>query len=184
MIWRLVDFAADKQSGPLKAYKFQLQHATSGQLDREQIWKECINVVKEHLPFAIGYKLAKVDSFGIKNSSLELFSNIKDEFTALVSKAKWIDDSVREKLQHKLKTLTPLIAYPSDGFGDAQISAFYSKVSIDSKRYLQSLFELRIIDADNKFVAATREDVDNWKKYLPPTSLNAIYSASDNTLRK
>jgi predicted metalloendopeptidase len=188
VIWRLVDFAADKQGGPLKAYKFQLQRATSGQLDREQIWKECINVVKEHLPFAIGYKLAKVDSFGVKNSSIEIFNNIKDELTALISKATWIDDSVRAKLQHKLKTLTPLIAYPKDNFSEAQISAFYSETSIDSKRYLQSLFELRIIDADYKFrqtyAAKTHDEVDSWKNYLPPTSLNAVYLASDNTLRK
>jgi predicted metalloendopeptidase len=186
VIWRLVDFAANKQGGPLKAFKFQFQRTTSGQLDREQIWKECIAVVKEHLPFAIGYELAKVDSFGIKNSSVEMFNNIKDELTALVSNATWIDETVREKLLHKLKTLTPLIAYPRNGFSESEISAFYSDTSINATRYLQSLFELRIIDADNKFrqTYTAHNDIDDWKRYLPPTEFIAVYSASDNTFRK
>lgn len=184
MIWRLVDFAADKQNGPLKVYKLQLQRTTSGQLDHEQTWKECLAVVKENLPFAIGYNL--VDTFDIKKSTIELFSNMKDELTTLVANATWIDDSIRDMFQYKLKTLTPLIAYPRDGFSELEISAFYNEASIQTERYLQSLFELRIIDADNKLrqYFATSANVKDWKKYLPPTSLKAFYSVFDNTLRK
>lgn len=117
-----------------------------------------------------------------------IFNNIKDGFTALIEQAKWIDDSIREKLLNKLKTLTPLIAYPGDGFSETEISAFYSELSIDTNQYLRTLFALRIIDADNKFrrtyATAASSDIDNWRKYLPPTSLIAVYSNSDNTLSK
>lgn len=191
IIWRVIDYAANQIESPLKIYKFQFQSATLGQLDREQIWKECINVVERELPYAIGYNFIKNDSFKLKNSSLMMFNIIKDEFTALIEQAKWIDDSIRAKLLNKLRALTPLIAYPNDGFSETEISAFYSEISIDTDQYLQylrTLFALRIIDADNKlretYAAASSDDIDNWRKYLSPTSLNAVYSDSDNTLRK
>jgi predicted metalloendopeptidase len=193
IIWRIVDYAADKFKSPLKIYKFQLNSAINGgQLDREQVWKECIGVVKAELPYAIGYNFIANDNFGLKNSSLELFNKIKDEFTTLIKQAKWIDDSIRGMLLNKLRALSPLIAYPSDGFSETEISAFYSEITIDTDQYLRTLFALRIIDADNNF-RQTKPDatsslhhsnIDNWRKYLPPTSLVAFYSASDNTLRK
>lgn len=117
-----------------------------------------------------------------------IFTIIKDEFATLIEQAKWIDDSIRAKLRNKLNALIPLIAYPSDGFSETEIRAFYSEISIDTDQYLRTLFALRIIAADNKFrqtyEAAAVDDIDNWRKYLPPASLIAVYSDSDNTLSK
>lgn len=190
VIWRLIDYAADKFQSPLKIFKFEFNKSISGQLDREQIWKQCINIVKHELPYAIGYKFINNDTFALKQASLEIFYNTKSIFATLIKQTKWIDKLILDEILSKLNTLLPLIAYPSDGFNAKEISAFYSEISFTE--YLHTLFALRIIDADNIFNqnyattssdAATRDGVDNWKKYAPPTSLSALYSASDVTLR-
>lgn len=117
-----------------------------------------------------------------------MFNNIKAIFTALITEAEWIDSDTRENLLNKLKSLIPLIAYPDDGFNENVISGFYDGVTFDKSQYLKTLFHLRVIDADNKFrqtyTSTVVEHSSNWKKYLPPTSLSAVYSASDNTIRK
>jgi predicted metalloendopeptidase len=159
-----------------------------GQDDAEQTWKECSNVVQNQLPYAMGYIYTRDSKTNARNSTLEIFESIKEEFEKLIASANWIDEAIREGLLNKLKALVPLIAHPPKGFNEREVKEFYSDVKIDVDQYLRTLLQLRIIDADNKFrqtyAPATVNDIDNWKKYLPPTSLSALYSESDNTLRK
>jgi predicted metalloendopeptidase len=179
--------------GPVKIYKFQLERATNGRLDMEQTWKECINVVENELPYAIGFKLSNDENiFRTRNLTMNLHENIRNEFINLIANESWIDNIIRGKLLNKLHSLTPLIAQPkTDGFDDAKIMKFYDEIKINRSEYIETLLRLRIIDADNKFsqTCATSEmkivnDIDNWRKYLPPTSHRAaVYSQIDNTLR-
>lgn len=117
-----------------------------------------------------------------------MFSNIKAEFTKVTSDAEWIDESTRERLLNRLKSLVPLIAYPDGGFDESAINEFYDGIKIDKNRYFRTLFQLRVIDADNKFrqtyTSTSLESLNNWSKYLPPTTVSASYLESDNTIRK
>lgn len=189
MILRVVDYVASQSTSDIGDIYITFQRSIDGRLDREQRWRECVDVLSNSLPFAIG--AAYVDKYlkaDTKASVLEMLNNIKAEFTAMLSDAKWIDESTREKLLNKLKSLVPLIADPDDGFNQSAINQFYESVKIDKSKYLRTLFQLRIIDADNKFrqtyTSTALESSNNWLKYLPPTSVAAFYSTSDNTIRK
>lgn len=157
--------------------------------DQDQRWKKCIEVLTENLPFAIGN--AYVNSFfsaEAKALVMEMFSSIKQQFTALITQAEWIDESSRNKLLSKLKSLVPLMAYPDHGFDERSINELYDEVKLDKSQYLRTLFQLRVVDADNKFrqtyTSTALESSNSWKKFLPPTSVAALYSQSDNTIRK
>lgn len=189
MIWRLVDYAGSQIAGPIQIYKFQLKRTFDGRLDMKQQWKECINVVKNELPFAIGVYITRDLPTNFTSTVNDIFNNVKDEFTQLIAPTSWIDEAVRHNLQNKLETLKPLISHPTADFIQSEIIEFYNEIKIDPNQYIHTLLQLRVIDADNKFkqtyaTTATVNDVDNWKKYLPPSSLTAFYSESDNTLRK
>lgn len=183
----MVDFVAAQSRSELGAIYVQFQRQIDGRQDREQRWKECVAVLTENLPFAIGAAYIenhfKADT---KAAVEEMYRNIKGEFSTTITGAEWIDENTRDKLLNKLQSLVPLMAYPGDGFDDRAIKDFYGGVKIERDQYLRTLFQLRIINADDRFRQAyTSTSADHlWKKFLPPTSVAAHYSASDNTISK
>lgn len=186
---RIVDFVVSQSTGELGEIYIGFQRQIDGRQDFEQRWKDCVNILSLNLPFAIGatyvQRYLKADT---KSSIVEMFNNIKEDFAGVIAEAEWIDKSTREKLLNKLKSVVPLIAYPDDGFDEHVINEFYSGVKIDKNHYMRTLFQLRVIDADNKFrqtfPSTALDKADNWLKYLPPTAATASYSESDNTIRK
>lgn len=146
-------------------------------------------MLSSNVPFAIGSLYAqKYFKASTKATVVEMFNGIKGEFVTLLKQAEWIDESTREKLLLKLKSLVPLLAMPDGGFDERSINEFYDDIKLDKSQYLRTLFQLRVIDADNKFrqtyTSTALGSSSEWKKYLPPTSIAAVYSQSDNTIRK
>lgn len=189
VILRVVDFIVSQSITDLSDIYLRFQKLIDGREDREQRWKECVDTLSKNLPFAIG--LIYIESnfkVGMKASVVELFDNIKEEFSLLITDAEWIDDGTREKLLLKLKSLIPLIAHPDEGFNEVAINEFYDGIKADKSKYFRTLFQLRVIDADDKFrqthTSTTLKSSNDWRKYLPPTSVTALYSESDNTIRK
>lgn len=184
---RVVDFAAVQSISDLGDIYSKLRRQIDGQQDREQTWKVCINDLTANLPFAVGK--VYIDNFfnsGTKASTKVMFDNIKDELVALTTAADWIDKGTRAVLLGKLDSLVPLIAAPDGGFSEQAITEFYADVNFDSTQRLKTLLQLRVVDADNKFQQTYTSTVlrssNSWKKYLPPTSVAASYSKSDNTI--
>ncbi|CRK98671.1 CLUMA_CG012448, isoform A [Clunio marinus] len=58
-----------------------------------------------------------------------------EEFAAEISNAEWIDESTREKLLLKLKSLVLLMAHPDDGFDEDVLKAFYDDIKFDKNQY-------------------------------------------------
>lgn len=146
-------------------------------------------MLSSNVPFAIGsLYVQKYFKASTKATAVEMFNGIKGEFVTLLKQAEWIDESTREKLLSKLKSLVPLLAMPDGGFNERSINEFYDDIKLDKNQYLRTLFQLRVIDADNKFrqtyTSTALGSSSEWKKYLPPTSIAAVYSQSDNTIRK
>lgn len=184
---RVVDFAAVQSISDLGDIYGKLRRLIDGQQDREQTWKVCIDDLTANLPFAVGK--VYVDNFfnpGTKASTQVMFDNIKDGLVALITAADWIDKGTRAELLSKLESLVPLIATPDGGFSEKAITEFYADVNFDSAQRLKTLLQLRVVDADNKFQQSYTSTVlkssNSWKKYLPPTSVAASYSKSDNTI--
>lgn len=189
VILRVVDFVAAQSISKLSDAYIKFKRIIDGQQDREQTWKECVNGLTKNLPFAVGK--VYIESFfkGTTKALVEeMLQNIKDEFIEQITEADWIDESTRGKLLSKLQTLIPLIAHPDNGFSEHAINEFYDDINLDKSQYLRTLFQLRVIDADNKFrqtyTSTSLDDLNAWKKYLPPTTTTAFYSKSDNTISK
>ena len=185
----MIDFAVSQSISNLSDIYIHFQKLIDGREDREQTWRDCVDVLTENLPFAVGsVYIEKYFKASTKASVMEMFNNIKDEFNVLIIQADWIDESTREILLNKLKSIATLIAFPDDGFNERAINEFYDGIKLDKSQYLRTLFQLRVIDADNKFrqtyTSTALETSNDWRKYLPPTSVTAYYSASDNTIRK
>lgn len=189
VVLRVVDFVAAQSTADLGNIYIQFRGLIDGRQDREQRWKDCVDVLSSNLPFAIGAAyVEKYFKANTKASVAKMLNNIKEEFVAVIVEAEWIDERVREKLLHKLSSLVPLIAHPEGGFDEQAINEFYDGVKVDNNQYLRNLFRLRVIDADSKFrqtfKSTALENSNNWNKYLPPTTVNAFYSQADNTIRK
>lgn len=187
---RVVDFVAMQSRSELGSIYIRFQREIDGRQDRDQGWKECIDILNKNLPFAIGSIYIKRHfNVSVKTSIEEMYENIKEEFATLITNAEWVDKSTRDKLLEKLQSLVAMIAFPGDeGFDDQVIKSFYDGIKVDRDQYLRTLFQLRVIDADSKFrqtyMSTAHSKVNEWQKYLPPTSIAALYSASDNTIRK
>lgn len=185
----MIDFAVSQSISNLNDIYIRFQTLIDGREDRDQAWKGCVDVLSENLPFAVGFVyVQKYFKANMKASVVEMFNNIKDQFYEVIREAEWIDESTREKLLYKLKSIVPLIAFPDEGFNERAINEFYDGVISDKNQYLRTLFQLRVIDADNKFrqtyTSTALETSNDWRKYLPPTSVTALYSVSDNSIRK
>lgn len=170
----------------LGGFQIRLQGLADGRQDRDQKWKECVDVLTTNLPFAIGSAYAKKYIKADTRASIAvMLNNIKAQFTATITEADWIDEGSRGRLLHQVESLVPLIAYPDDGFDEHAIQELYDSIKIDKNQYLTTLFQLRVIDADDKFRQTyTSTAPESWRKYLPPTTATASYSTSDNTIRK
>lgn len=186
----MVDFVAMHSRSELGSIYIRFQRDVDGRQDREQGWKECVDILNKNVPFAIGSIYIKRHfNVSVKASIEKMYENIKEEFTTLITNAEWVDESTRDKLLEKLQSLVAMIAFPGDeGFDDEVIKNFYDEIKIDRDRYFRTLFQLRVIDADSKFrqtfMSTVHIKVNEWQKYLPPTSIAALYSSSDNTIRK
>lgn len=185
---RVVDSVVS-QITELSGIYIHFQKLIDGREDREQNWKECVDTLSKNLPFAIGsIYVEHYFKKEMKATVVEMFNNFKEEFTSMITDAEWIDDGTRKNLLYKLKSVIPLIAFPDGGFNEVAISEFYDGIKVDKSQYLRTLFQLRVIDADNKFrqtyPSTAHESSNEWRKYLPPTSVTALYSELDNTIRK
>lgn len=183
----MVAFVASQSRSGLGAIYDRFQKQISGRQAREQRWRECIDVLTENLPFAIGAEFVKNHFENESKASFEeMYRNIKDEFVATISQAEWIDENTRDKLMKKLQSLVPLVAYPDEGFDEQAIKDFYDGIKFDNERYFSTLFQLRVIAADDKFRQTYSSSTENekWRKFLAPTSIASDYSASDNTISK
>jgi predicted metalloendopeptidase len=184
VVAKVVDFVAAQSRSELGAIYERFQKQISGRRAREQRWRECIDVLTQNLPFAIGAAFVE-NHFQAESKAAfeEMYRNIKDEFTATISEAEWIDENTRDKLLNKLQSIVPLIAHPDRGFDKQAVKDFYDDKKIDKDQYLRTLFQLRIIDADDKFRQTySTSEQEQWRKYLAPTSIASDYSASKNTI--
>lgn len=188
VVIKMVDFIASQSRSELGAIYDRFQKQIRGRRDREQRWRECIDVLTENLPFAIGAAFVERNfDPEMKASFEEMYRNIKSEFASAISQAEWIDENTRDKLLSKVQSLVPLVAYPDRGFDEQAIKDFYDSIKIDKDQYFRTLFQLRIIAADDKFrqtYTSTTNKPGQWRKYLPPTTIASDYTASDNMISK
>lgn len=187
VIWRLIDFSVPYSSRQLKQRYLKFQKEIDGRLDRDQIWKSCVDVVTENLPYAVGSIYVK-DYFKHqeKQEVLKMYKNIKDEFSNVLKESLWMDDKMKSKLNDKLNSLTPLIGFPGEHYDEQKIAEFYKSVAIDENQYLETLLHLRVLIADEKFQDSYKpsSNESEWRKYPSATTVTAFYTESDNTIRK
>lgn len=187
IIWRLIDFTVPYSSLELKHRYLAFQKDIDGRLDRDQTWKSCVDVVTEHIPYAIG--AVYVEDYlkrQVKQEVVKMFNNIKVEFSNVLKESLWMNEKMISKLNDKLNSLTPLIGFPGEHYDDQKVTDFYKDVKIDDNQYLETLLHLRLLIADAKFqdLYKTTTNESEWRKYPAPTTVTAFYSESDNTIRK
>lgn len=185
-MWRVAAESTNYLTDQLR--KRQLEYATAiiGQKTETPRWKECTDIVTSNFNIATAaLYVRKYFNQDSKAVALEMVNSIKSEFQKIVNKVSWMDEKTRKAALIKAKDIVTHIGYPDELMEDKKLIEYYKKVSVDGKKYLESVLSLKALATDLEY-EKLREDVNktDWKTHSNAAVVNAAYSSIENSIRK
>lgn len=186
VMWRITGFSSYFLTETLRKRQLQYSTAISGKQEQEPRWKECIDLASGSLSTGSGaLYVRKYFKQNAKEAALEMVNEIKKEFESILKTVPWMDDTTRAAAMSKVKKMVTHIGYPDELMDDKKLIEFYTNVTIDENKYLESILSINIFGTDRAF-KKLREPVNktDWVTHSKPAVVNAFYSSIENSIRK
>lgn len=147
----------------------------SGQPQQEPRWKNVLSVVNDAMGEGLGQLyVAKVFTTEAKQRATELVDNIRVALKARIERVEWMSAQTKAKALEKWGTFLPRVGYP-DTWRD------WSGLEITPGAYYKN------VQAATKFnyrynITQVGKPTDRTRWVTTPQTVNAFYSASDNSI--
>lgn len=186
MMWRISEFSSYFLTDELKKRKHQYSIVVQGIKLQEPRWRECISVVNNYLPFAVGsLYVRKHLPKESKTQVSDMVTTIKAEFKKILETVTWLDEKTRTLALKKLKKMDSRVGYPDELLNDEKMIAFYESAEFEeSDDYLESILKLTKFVTNRTYNRLrVPQNKTNWFVYANPADVNAHYSKSLNDIR-
>ncbi|GLH05802.1 Neprilysin-2 [Gryllus bimaculatus] len=170
-----------------QARKRQLNFFTvlSGKTEREQRWKECIDIVAGGLSISVGsLYVQKYFNEDAKKNAMEMVQNIRAEFKKILQTVEWMDEETRKRALEKAEAMSVHIAYPDELLDIQKLEEFYDKLEVNQDLYMESILNLTKFGTGYSF-GRLRQKVNKteWITHGRPAIVNAFYSSIENSIQ-
>lgn len=184
--WRILLSSLAFLSDDVDKIALEFKTVAYGQQDVDQRWKTCIQLTANYVSVGTGsLYIAEYFSEDDKKAATQMVDFIFEEYKKTLQSSEWIDADVKQKALAKAKNTLKFIGYhPKLRSRDA--FTFYEKLQqwpIDN--FFEMAMSLSLFTVDRLFervVSKTKEP--DWTKYSKPQTINAFYSAKDNSIRE
>ena len=174
--WHLVHAAAPALSKPFVDENFDFfGHTLNGVGELEPRWKRCARAVDRLLPQAIGEAYVK-KAFGpeAKQRTLEMVHAIEQAMSRDIDGLSWMDDATKKAAHDKLEQIANKIGFPDKWRN-------YDALEITRDSYLENVLRAEAFENKRELDKIGKPvDRSDWK--MPPSMVNAFYSASMNEI--
>lgn len=184
LMWRLTDSVSDYLNDDLRKLELNFTTVATGKKENPPRWKECMSVVNQKMPIAIGsLYIRKYFKPSAKTSASHMVDRIRREFKELLKRNTWMDEETKQSALNKLNAINYYIGYPDEFYDDAKVNGYYERVNIDPNNYLQSLLGINIFSVDDDY-EELRNPINktDWTEHASATTVNAFYSFEENSI--
>lgn len=185
VMWRVAMSSADFLSNPLRNLQHEFHKVLTGKDARDARWQECVAIVLEHYPHALGALYVR-EHFKEESKAmvLEMVSHIKHEFAENLKTLDWMDEETREIAMAKLDAMKAEIGFAEEIMDDGKLEEYYVNFpGVDENQYFETVHNLKAASADRTFARLNEPIVEKkWFDQLPPAIVMAYYSALENSI--
>lgn len=185
--WRQASGSVSYLSEEFRQRQFQYNQATTGRVNRDPRWLECVNLALNNYPHAFGsLYVQKHFNEDAKAMALDMVNNIKNEFKEMLKDITWMDSVTKDGANKKADTISEQIGYADELIDNAKLLEYYNSfpATITETTYYQSVFNLNIASTlrSNRRL---REPIDKneWTSFVTPAIVNAFYSSLENSIK-
>lgn len=184
LMWRVVMESADYLSVIVRNRQQEFNQQTTGAEVRVAKWQECIDVVLQFFPHALGsLYVQKHFNENAKTTALEMVNYIKKEFEENLKSNNWMDEETRKNAVEKLKAMKDEIGFADEILDDSKLTELYARnPALNENQYFKAIRDLKSTAFDSAFKRLKDPNVKEWFDQLPPAIVMAYYSPPDNAI--
>lgn len=186
VMWRMTAFSSYFLTEKLRNRQLVYSMAVSGKQTQEPRWKECIDITSGSLPISVGaLYVRKYFKQSAKAAAVEMVAGIRKQFEIILANVPWMDPTTKAAAKEKVKAMSTHIGYPDELMDNRKLEEYYSNLTVDPSKYLESVLRLNIFGTDyafNKLRKAVNKT--EWTSHSRPAVVNAFYSSIENSIRK
>ena len=185
LMWRVAISSVDYLSDSLKNLQHEFNKVLTGTEARVPSWKECVDVVLDNYPHALGALYVQKHFSGeSKAMMLEMFDNIKNEFRENLKTIEWMDQETKESTLIKLEVMKAEIGFADEILDEEKLQEFYTNFpDVNEDQYFETIHSLKAASADVSFKRLNEPIIEKeWFDKLPPAIVNAFYSSIENSI--
>jgi membrane metallo-endopeptidase-like protein 1 len=185
MVWRVAAASMKYLDEEARKISLKFSEKLTGKSEETPRWRTCVGAAKGSLANAVGSmyvrKHFKEDA---KQSALEMVSDIRAEFDAMLSQIDWMDDSTRSKAKAKAAGIVEHIGYPPELLDTIKLNDLYAGLELNSTHYLSNALNMTVFGTNYAF-SKLREKVNktDWVRHGRPAVVNAFYSPLENSIQ-
>lgn len=153
-VLRIIGFSSQHMTREMKARALHYRMELFGVKQKEESWKQCVDVVSRTLDLAVEVMFSQ-EYFDLesKETAIDIATRIKRTYEKVLLSFSWLSFEDKAKILLKINKLIAQLRFPKELLSQREIDIAYRKVSIEKpEKYFESVLELTIFNADRKFL--------------------------------
>ncbi|CAG2167424.1 unnamed protein product, partial [Oppiella nova] len=184
--WRTVRSLGTHTSKAFRDIEFEFNKAVTGVEEPKALWEECVDLVNNRLPFAVG-RVYVDNNFPeeAKQDMDVLIDELNKAFTELLDDNKWMEKETKDKAREKLKEMLRAIAYPDFIKIDSELTDYYSGLTLNfDNSFLTTIKDNNLWSTKKSLTMLKKDNKDRstleWS--TGPAIVNAFFSPNINRI--
>lgn len=167
-----------------KDLEFDFNKESTGKLEEEPRWKECLGFVSKMFPTAKGALYVRKY---FNNNSKDIVKNmmdiIKSKYEVMLRLVKWMDEPTRLAALKKVKNMITNIAYPNELLDDKKLLDYYGPMKIDEDKFFESIFNIAFTTRQRGMKKLREPYVkSDWRNWFGAAVIDAFYDLTKNVI--
>ncbi|XP_012252045.2 neprilysin-2 isoform X2 [Athalia rosae] len=185
VMWRVAGASVSYLNEEIRKRQLDYSTALSGKTEREARWKECIDIVSGSLSISTGaLYVRKYFNENAKQNAVEMVADIRRQFTKILEKVEWMDETTRRSALEKAAAMSTHIAYPDELLDDKKLEEFYANLELSPDDYIGSILNLTLFGTEYSFEKLRKPvNKSEWISHGRPAVVNAFYSSIENSIQ-
>lgn len=158
--------------------------ASTGKLEEEPRWKECMGYVSKTFPTAKGaLYVRKYFDNNSKDIVKNMMTIIKDKYEVMLRLVKWMDEPTRLAALKKVKNMITNIAYPNELMDDSKLLELYGPMEIDEDKFFESIIKIHFTTKQRGMKKLREAYIKtDWRNWFGAAVVDAFYDLTKNVI--
>lgn len=150
---RVIGFSSQFMTRAMKERALHYRMELFGVKQKEEGWKQCVDVVSSKLQLAVEAMFAR-EYFDLqsKATAIEIAHGVIAVFVELLASISWLLTAAKAKIQFRIDEVVAKLQFPKELLSDRQVDFVYRKLLPETENLFETALQLTIFQADRKFL--------------------------------